>query len=233
MSHLVVLGASRGLGAAIAIGLPKPGDHVCVISRTEPDYLARADGVERVWIKADLADPHDLAVVYGTIGERPIDVLVFCAGNWQAEVFDRASDAVLRSIVDTNVTALLVSLRHLIPNLRAAGPARVILIGSTYGEDNSGAASVAYVATKFAVRGVAHALREMFRDSAITVTCISPGFLASDVPYDLGAAEALDRYDGKRIPLQDIVALLQCVCSLSSASCVKEVVVPAREESGV
>jgi short-subunit dehydrogenase len=233
MSNLVVIGASRGLGAALAIGLPKAGDKVWAVSRTKPDYLSRDNGIERVWIEADLSSNNAITTIVNAIGQRAIDTFIYNAGIWENDTFENSADSEIRSIVDTNLTSLLLCIKHLTPNIRSATHSRIVFIGSTCGLENEGAKAVAYTATKFAMRGAAHSLREVFRDSGISVTCISPGSMATDISYDDGPDAALKKYEGKRIPVHDIVNLIRCIISMSAASCIKEVDIPATLDTDV
>ena len=234
MSNYIIFGASRGLGAAFAVGLPKTGDKVWVISRRKPYYLDKADGVDRNWIKADLATPMDaIPYIKEKIGHSPIDALIYNAGIWETDDFDKVSDLEIQSIVDVNLTALLLSAKHLTPNLRASNNPKVILIGSTSGLENEGTVSAAYAATKFACRGAAHSLREMFRQDGIGVSCISPGSMATDIGYEEGIEKALSVYNAKRIPVEDIVKVVSCILSMSRATCIKEIFIPAIPDTDV
>lgn len=125
------------------------------------------------------------------------------------------------------------SVHALLPNLKKASHAKIILIGSTSGLDNEGCKAVAYTASKFGVRGLAHSLREYLRKDGITVTCINPGSMATDLSFDNGPEAAIKKHDGKRIPVHDIVSLVKTIAGLSSASCVKELHVPALNDTGV
>lgn len=115
----------------------------------------------------------------------------------------------------------------LLPNLRQAKNGKIILIGSTAGLDHTNNAQVSFVTSKFGLRGITNALREHVRKDKISVTCINPGELAAEVPYEEGAEKAITLYEGTRIPVQDIVAIVQCVINLSPVSCVKEINIPA------
>jgi hypothetical protein len=59
------------------------------------------------------------------------------------------------------------------------------------------------------------------------VTCIHPGELAAEIPYEEGIDKAIAEYDGTRIPVQDIVAIVKCIVNLSPVACVKEISIPA------
>jgi short-subunit dehydrogenase len=230
--NFLILGASRGLGAAFAAGLPKKGDHVFGVSRTQlkggPGYLHK-----RTWIEADLRKPSEaIRTIVRVIGTKRVDVLILNAGIWETVEFERTSTADIMDIVSVNLTSSLLLVRELANNLRA-GHGNIIVIGSTCGLDNEGASNAGYVATKFAARGLVHSLRELFRSDFVRVTCISPGSIASEVSFEDGSDAALDKYRKMRIPVGDIVSLVRCILCLSVASCVKEVIVPATLDTDV
>jgi|LNFM01.1.fsa_nt_gb short-subunit dehydrogenase len=227
MDDVVIFGASRGLGAALAAAVPRAGERVWCIARSRPSVLDAADGIDRRWIAHDLADSRAFAKVTNEIGDRPISLLVYNAGIWESGGFLSASDNEIRAIVDVNLTSLLLAARHLDANLRKAENARVVLIGSTCGLENEGTSSIAYAATKFAMRGVAHALRELLRPAGIAVTVISPGSMATDIDHAAGREAALAAHGAKRIPVADIVDIVCLLRRLSPASCVKELDIPA------
>ena len=233
MRETVIFGASRGLGAALAEGVPEPGDTVWCLSRSRPRCLDLGDGVTRHWIEHDLADPGRFETVASQLGQRRIDLLIYNAGIWEQSQFEAAPDAEIRAIVDTNLTSLLLAARHLMQALRRSPSARVVLIGSTSGLENEGTTSVAYAATKFAVRGVGHALREALRRDGIPVTVISPGSMATDIDFAAGRQAALDAHAGQRIPVQDLVDIVRLICRLSPAACVKELHLPAVADTDV
>jgi 3-oxoacyl-[acyl-carrier protein] reductase len=107
--------------------------------------------------------------------------------------------------------------RALLPHLEGSVNPKIVLIGSVNGLENTGMPEVAYNASKWGLRGVAHALRENLRQKRIGVTVINPG--------------SIDRADGSEredlIPPGDLVALLRCVVSISRRSNVKEIDLPS------
>ncbi len=54
VKNYIIFGASKGLGDAFVKGLPEPGDKVWIVSRSRPKSLDINDGVQRVWLEADL-----------------------------------------------------------------------------------------------------------------------------------------------------------------------------------
>jgi short-subunit dehydrogenase len=239
VANLIIFGGSRGLGDAFACGVPTPGDAVWLVSRSRPPSLELDDEVERYWIEADLARPGAAALVSETLGGKPLDVLIYNAGVWEKQgftadyEFEESPDAELQNIVGVNLAGAMACIQKLLPNLRLGVDAKIVLVGSTSGLDNSRDREVAYTASKFGVRGLGHALRQNLREDGIAVTVINPGWIASEIPWDRGLEHTLEATGGKRIPMQDLVAIVKCVLSLSPATCVKEIHVPAMADPNV
>lgn len=160
-------------------------------------------------------------------------MLIYNVGIWEKEgfeehyTFDKDEPSDISQLIHVNVTSTIVCIQALLPQLRQSEAGKIILIGSTAGLSNAGSSQVSFVASKFAIRGITEALREHTREDRIAVTCINPGELAAEIPYEDGIERALAEYNGTRIPLQDMVAIVRCIISLSKAACVKEINIPA------
>ena len=229
----IIFGASKGLGNALYHGLQKSGDKIYLISRSKPIGLNQYEDVNAHWIQTDLAGLEASMDIARIVKDEPLDFFIYNAGIWESDAYETVSNQELINIVNVNLTNLLLCCRQLLPNIRKGALKKVILIGSTCGLENEGSSSTAYTATKFATRGFAHALREYVREDGIAVTCISPGSIASDIPYDQGEQAALSTYKGERMPVTDLVKLVEAILHLSPAACVKEVVVPALPDDDV
>ncbi|OMF06664.1 SDR family NAD(P)-dependent oxidoreductase [Paenibacillus sp. FSL H7-0942] len=233
MKNIIVFGASKGLGDAFVRGVPQSGDKVWVVSRSKPESLSVEDGVERIWIQADLSELQAAEQVASQLQGETLDVLIYNVGIWEKEgfeehyTFDKDEPADISQLIHVNVTSTIVCIQALLPQLRQSEAGKIILIGSTAGLSNAGSNQVSFVASKFAIRGITEALREHTRNDRIAVTCINPGELAAEIPYEDGMERALAEYDGTRIPLQDMVSIVRCIISLSKAACVKEINMPA------
>ena len=232
MANILIIGASRGLGAAFSVGIPTPGDTVWLVSRSRPD-LERSDGVSRRWVEVDLASEDASRKVAQALAGQLLDVLIYNAGIWEQHAFtpdydfEQVSEIETRNIISVNLTSAITCVQSVLPNLRQSASGKIILIGSTSGLDNNGSPEVAYAASKYGLRGFDQALRENLRRDAIAVTCINAGEVAADIAYERGAEEAIAMYGGTRIPVQDFVAIVRCLMSLSNVACVKEIDVPA------
>lgn len=233
MRKYIIFGASKGLGDAFVKGLPHKGDQVWVVSRGRPNSIDLNDGIQRTWIQADLSQQHAAKIVADSLQNETIDVLIYNVGIWEKEGFEDHYDfeidepTEIANIIHVNITSTITCIQALLPNVRKSEAGKIILIGSTAGLDHTNNSQVSFVASKFGLRGITNALREHVRKDGIAVTCINPGELATEIPYEEGAEKAISEYMGTRIPVQDIVALVKCVVSLSKAACVKEIHVPA------
>jgi short-subunit dehydrogenase len=227
VANLLIFGASRGLGAAFSVGLPQAGDTLWLVSRGKPD-LSDRDGAHRHWIEADLAAPSAADKIAAVVGDQPLDVVIYNAGIWETAAFssrydfERVDDAETARIITVNLTAAITGIRRLLPNLRRGTNPKVILIGSTSGLDNSSGPEVAYAASKFGLRGVAHALRENLRKNRIAVTCLKPGNIGT-IKVEQGIVSSRPHQDRTMIPPQDLLEIVRCLMRLSNASCVKEI----------
>lgn len=234
MTHWIIYGASRGLGAAFARALPAAGDTAWLVSRTEPD-LSTGDQVRREWIQADVADPGAGARIAAAVQPPHIDVAIYNTGIWEDTAFtdsyrvDAISEAVTRRVIEVNLTAAITCLTAILPQLRQSANPKILLIGSTSGLEHNGGHEVAYNASKFGLRGAAQTLREALRRDEIGVTCVNPGSIGAAYYAD-GKLARHPREGRDLIPPSDLVALVRCVVNLSRASCVKEIDLAAMQD---
>lgn len=229
--NYAIIGASRGLGVALAKGLPDSGDRIFCISRTTTEVFK--DGVNYSWIQADAESESFSDDILEAVGSTPVDVLIYNAGISGVTPFSKATEKNLSNVLRVNLESFVRLSNRLLPNILNGTAKTIICISSTCGLPNEGTSNVAYTASKFGLRGAVHALREELRPHGCKVTAISPGSIASDVDFDLGAQAALEQHMQKRIPVHDLVSTVQYVLSLSPASCVKEIHIPATLDEDV
>ncbi|WP_315809830.1 SDR family oxidoreductase [Pseudomonas sp. C9-3] len=231
--NIMIVGASRGLGRALAEGLGRPGDSVVGVSRRRPESLAAAEGVQLEWIEADLSVAGEAASAIEAQAPAELDVLICNVGIWEEEAFSEGycfltdSDESIGRLVDVNITATLFLLRRLVPRLLDSSRPQLILTGSTSGLRQSGRPEVTFGASKFALNGMADALREGFRDSRLAVSVLQLGYLNTDDPLTTPLADAARRGGGHQVPVHDVVRMVDALLQLSGASFVRELVLPA------
>ena len=231
--RLMVVGASRGLGRAFIEGLCTDGDHVIGVSRSRPEDVRLPDSVCVDWIEADLAAPLEAALQIERQAPSELDVLIYNLGVWEEAAFTdeyrflEDADESIVAMVHTNITGTILLLKRLIPKLLGSANSRLILTGSTSGLRQSGRPEVTFGASKFALTGIGDALREGFREQGLAVTCLQLGYLNTEDDLSVPLNEAALRGDGQLIPVHDVVNVVKALLSMSGASYVRELVLPA------
>ncbi|NUF61481.1 SDR family NAD(P)-dependent oxidoreductase [Acinetobacter bereziniae] len=226
----VIYGVSKGLGQALLQTIPQRQDQVFGVSRSKPEsYLPNFH-----WICADLAHPGQARdAVKHQIQHQTVDYLIYNVGIWEEKAFDtdyafeQCSDLEISNLVQTNIQSCILAIQSLLENLRLSANAKIILIGSTWGLDNHSGKEVVFSATKFALRGIVHALRETLRKDQIGISILNLGYLATEFDISTSIDEVILQSDAQLIPLQDVVLAIQFILSTSKASCVKEIDMPA------
>lgn len=220
---VLVAGASRGIGLAVAEHLAPRTQRLLSVSRS-PAPIGE-------WITADLSSLAGVETVAKAVGDTALDALLYMGGTWETNAFtsaysfEQCSDQDIMNVITVNLVAPIRLVKTLLPALRRAENPKIIFMGSLSGRDNFSGREVANTASKFGLRGVVHSLREELRPQQIGVTIINPGNVGtSEVLADLAAGE-LD--GGHAIPLGDLTQIIDCVLSLSRATCIKEIDLPA------
>jgi NAD(P)-dependent dehydrogenase (short-subunit alcohol dehydrogenase family) len=203
---LVVTGAGRGIGAAVAEAFGALGDHVVVASRTGTDLervaaAVRAAGGEATPVAADVRDE---AAVTGLMEAAAaltgrIDVVVCSAGVARVAPFLELSVADWEETVASTLTGTFLTCRAAVPPMEAGG--RLVVLSSIAGRSGFPEWS-AYSAAKFGVLGFAQAIRAELRPRKIRVTAVIPGAvdtsLWNDVPGEWNRESMLQPADVAR-----------------------------------
>lgn len=231
--HIMIVGASRGLGRALVDGLLADGHAVIGVSRQQPADLLAGQGTRLQWIAADLAAPAEAVERISREAPAVLDAVIYNLGVWEEKAFsdDYAflgdADDTIVDMVNTNITATILLLKRLVPRLLASSKPQLILTGSTSGLRQSGRPEVTFSASKFALNGIADALREGFRAQGLAVTALQLGYLNTYDGLSVPLADAAARGEGELIPVHDVVAVVRMLLNLSNASFVRELVLPA------
>lgn len=227
-NKVVVIGASRGVGAAVA-------EHI--ISRTtELITVSRSPSNFGNWIEADISNKTGIEIVTNAVGNSPLDALLYMGGTWETQAFtseysfEKCSDEDIENVIAVNLVAPIRLVKSLLPALRKATNPKIIFMGALSGLDNFPAREVANSASKFGLRGVVHALREELRKDRIAVTIINPGNIAT--PEVLDDLKQAGKPETDAIPLSDLLSVIDCVLSLSRSTCIKEIQIPAMNAKG-
>jgi NADP-dependent 3-hydroxy acid dehydrogenase YdfG len=182
----VVVGATGGIGHAVATTLSDEGYAVWLAGRNEAALKSIAAELpfSACWT-VDLTD----AVTEAPLDLPDVDVLVHCGGVFEFGTVHDMSESLWHHVFSVNLFGVVGLTRALLPRLRATGGAKVIVVNSTV-VDGSGAGRAAYAASKAALRVFAEALNQEERDHDVRVTTIYPGRVATDMQ------RTVRRYEG-------------------------------------
>ncbi len=191
MKRILISGGSRGIGAALVKGLSADGHRVAFLYRADARAAAAVAAESgALAICCDVSDPaatkSAVAVAREALGG--IDALVNNAGIAHVGLCRDLSDADWRRIIDTNLSGAVYLSREMQGDMIAKGGGRILNIGSMWGKTGA-SCEVAYSASKAGLRGFTMALAKELGPSRITVNCIEPGFIDTDMNSDLDDAE--------------------------------------------
>lgn len=201
---VIVTGASRGIGAAIAIALAQQGFKVACLSRN--GSMPAADGVEDtvlarcIPLTCDVTNADSLRAAYAqavALG-APLAGLVNNAGIHLEGPSDTFPLADYEAVFATNATSVFASCQQVYPYLKTTG-GLIINIGSFF--DKMGVRrNLAYCASKAAVGAITRCLAVEWAAKDIRVIDIAPGYIETDLNKDTLASGPLRDYLEKRIP---------------------------------
>ena len=184
MRRILISGGSRGIGRAIVEAFAANGDDVAFLYRSRDEEAAKvAQATGAVAIKADVSDPTEarraITEAEAALGGS-IDVLVNNAAiSWIGQMQDM-TDEEWRRVLDTNLSGAFYLSREAVRGMVKNHSGRIINIGSMWGKVGA-SCEVAYSATKAGLRGLTMAMAKEFGPSGITVNCIEPGFIATEM----------------------------------------------------
>lgn len=189
----LVTGASRGIGAAVARVLAEQGMRVVGTATSEAgadaihSKLAPLSGVGRVLNVTDPASIESLLEsIRADLGE-PL-VLVNNAGITQDNILMRMKEDEWHQVIDTNLTALYRLSKACVRGMTKARWGRIINMTSVVGSmGNAGQSN--YAATKAGAEGMARSLARELGSRSITVNCVAPGFIDTDMTRALADAQ--------------------------------------------
>jgi len=191
----LVTGASRGIGRATALELGRQG--AVVIGTATSDNGAAEIGAALVeagikgrGLRLDVTDNSAAEAAVSLIDKEfgPVSILVNNAGITRDNIAMRMKDEEWDAVLDTNLKAVFRMSRLVMRGMMKARTGRIVNITSVVGASgNAGQAN--YAAAKAGVAGMSRALARELGSRGITVNCVAPGFVDTDMTRALNEAQ--------------------------------------------
>ena len=189
MKTAVITGAAKGIGSAIAVAFAKAGYKVVINYNTSEErarglcqVLNNTYPTEAVCIQADVSTSEGakklISESISAFGD--IDVLVNNAGIAQQKLFTDITDEDWSKMVSTNLSSVFYTCREAVPFMVSRKRGSIVNISSIWGE-TGGSCEVHYSAAKAGVIGLTKALSKELAPSGITVNCVCPGVIRTDM----------------------------------------------------
>lgn len=186
---VLVTGASRGIGAAIARALAADGHRVACAARAAAPLEAFAASIGGLAVPFDVTDRTALAPALARVEAAlgPVEVLVSNAGISGSAPFAKVADADWDATIEVNLSAGFRLARAVVPGMVARGFGRVVFVASNAGLAGY-AYTAAYCAAKHGVVGLMRSMAVELARTGVTVNAVCPGFVETDM-----ARDAIDR----------------------------------------
>ena len=194
MANVVITGGSRGIGAAAVRLFAARGDRVWFLyekEHTAAEAVAKATGATAIC--CDVANGEAVKAAFKAVGS--VDVLICNAGICHYGPINTVSEADWDRLFDVNVKGIYHCVNAALPAFLQKQKGCIITVSSMWGQVGA-SCEAAYSATKGAVIALTKALAQELGPSGITVSCVSPGVILTDMCASV-EPEILDQMAGE------------------------------------
>lgn len=223
----LVTGASRGIGAAIAQELGKQGAIVIGTATTvngaeQITQALQQAGIKGVGMALDVNDAAQVDATLKAIAETygEVTILVNNAGITRDTLLMRMKDEDWDAVISTNLTSVYRLSQAVMRPMMKARHGRIISVSSIVGHTGN-AGQTNYAAAKAGMSGFTKSLAQELGSRGVTVNCVAPGFIDTDMTRELPEKVKTDLLSripmGKLGQVQDIAAAVAFLASPSAA----------------
>ncbi len=226
MATIVISGASKGIGKAIAIAFAKQGFNIIACARNENNLIALKNelssinpSIEIHYFVADLSQKNQVKSFVSFIlsNTDAIDIVVNNAGVFLlGNVYDE-DDENLETMINTNLYSAYYLTKGLLPSMVSQKKGHIFNISSIAGINaykNGGSYSI----SKFAMQGFTKSLRNEMKDFGIRVTGVLPGATLTD------SWAGVDLPEERFIDPKDVAQTIVDIYNLSDRTVVEEII---------
>lgn len=183
--RVLVTGASRGIGAAVARRLAASGARVALLARSKDALAALATeiGGGAVGLACDVRDTNTLTHALEQLPDRMGGTPEIVVNNAGAFFIAPAQETSVNSFNDTlavNLTGPFAVVRALLPGMRTAGNGHIVTIGSI-ADRTTFPGNAAYAASKHGLRALHEVLRAELRGTGVRASLVAPGPVDTDI----------------------------------------------------
>jgi len=180
----LVTGASKGIGASIAIAMAQAGADVVLVGRSQDSLSATRTAIENLGrttetLIADVESRDQIAAAFKSIEQLNVEIVVNNAGSISRAPAIETSLEDWDRIIDTNLNSVFQISQLCAKSMLVRGHGRIINIASLL-SFQGGINVPAYTASKHAVAGVTKALANEWGAKGVTVNAIAPGYVSTD-----------------------------------------------------
>lgn len=225
--NIVITGASKGIGKAIAEKFAANGYSIYLCARNEKDLAAAAEEIQRKnplisahFKVCDVSQKSALKEFADWVQSKAdaVDVLVNNAGSFVPGHVHEEEDGTIEHLMETNLYSAYYMSRYLLPRMmerRSGHIFNICSIASLKAYKHGGSYSI----TKYAMAGLSANLRDEMRTYGVKVTSVFPG-AAYTASWDSSGVSA-DRI----MTAKDVADMIYASASLSPQACVEEIVI--------
>lgn len=224
--NVLITGASRGIGNAIAITVAHRAAKLLVTSHFPESLTVGINRIRETYdgpivpYNIDQAKGEEAAIELATWIKQQVDkldIVILCAGNYyEGDLIDIPSRN-FEDTMTTNFSFYFYLVRNVIELVRRGNCPRIIIIGSTAAYDPYPVPT--YGISKYALRGLAVNLRRELMVDNIGVTFVSPGGTLTDMWSDV------DVPFGRLLDPTDLAKMIDCMFDLSPQAVVEEIII--------
>ena len=182
--HVVVTGAARGIGAAIARSLAAEGARLSLMGRKRDALQQLADTLpgQHAVVTCDVGDAESVNAAFAQARAAlgPVAILVNNAGQVESAPFHKTSLDLWQRTLAVNLTGSFLCAQAALPDMLQARWGRIVNVASTAGQKGYAYVS-AYVASKHGVVGLTRSMALEVAKKGITVNAVCPGYTETDI----------------------------------------------------